>query len=90
MATRKDLEESTENLEPQIDDPDVEVQEEMVSGVLRVSSLRRTFSTEQRHEIQEKLYVNELPNCNINQDDDVTLISDAVANIDWHNLYCPQ
>uniref|UniRef100_A0A8C5TIZ1 Serine/threonine-protein phosphatase 4 regulatory subunit 1 n=1 Tax=Malurus cyaneus samueli TaxID=2593467 RepID=A0A8C5TIZ1_9PASS len=39
MATRKELEEMIENLEPHIDDPDVKAQVEVLSAALRASSL---------------------------------------------------
>ncbi|XP_073926522.1 serine/threonine-protein phosphatase 4 regulatory subunit 1 isoform X2 [Castor canadensis] len=85
MATRKELEEMIENLEPHIDDPDVKAQVEVLSAALRASSLdvhEETIGTEQRRELQEELGVNEPPNCSINQDDSVPLISDAVENMD--------
>lgn len=53
----------------------------MLSAALRASSLdvhEETIGTEQRRELQEELGVNEPPNCSINQDDSVPLISDAV------------
>ncbi|XP_051466609.1 serine/threonine-protein phosphatase 4 regulatory subunit 1 isoform X3 [Apus apus] len=39
MATRKELEEMIENLEPHIDDPDVKAQVEVLSAALRASNL---------------------------------------------------
>ncbi|XP_008943517.1 PREDICTED: serine/threonine-protein phosphatase 4 regulatory subunit 1-like, partial [Merops nubicus] len=39
MATRKELEEMIENLEPHIDDPDVKAQVEVLSAALRASTL---------------------------------------------------
>ncbi|ELV12752.1 Serine/threonine-protein phosphatase 4 regulatory subunit 1 [Tupaia chinensis] len=85
MATRKELEEMIENLEPHIDDPDVKAQVEVLSAALRASSLdahEETISTEKRSDLQDELGINELPNCKINQDDSVPLISDAVENMD--------
>ncbi|XP_063509967.1 serine/threonine-protein phosphatase 4 regulatory subunit 1 isoform X10 [Pongo pygmaeus] len=85
MATRKELEEMIENLEPHIDDPDVKAQVEVLSAALRASSLdahEETVSIEKRSDVQDELDVNELPNCKINQEDSVPLISDAVENMD--------
>jgi serine/threonine-protein phosphatase 4 regulatory subunit 1 len=85
-STRKELEESIKNLEPHIDDPDVKAQVEVLSTVLHASWLdahEETFSTEKKHEVQEELdMVNEIPSCNINQNNFVPLVSDAVDNID--------
>lgn len=81
MATRKELEEMIENLEPHIDDPDVKAQVEVLSAALRASSLdvhEETISVEKRSDLQDELGINELPNCKINQEDSVPLISDAV------------
>ncbi|XP_077831382.1 serine/threonine-protein phosphatase 4 regulatory subunit 1 isoform X8 [Macaca mulatta] len=85
MATRKELEEMIENLEPHIDDPDVKAQVEVLSAALRASSLdvhEETISVEKRSDLQDELGINELPNCKINQEDSVPLISDAVENMD--------
>ncbi|XP_011524081.1 serine/threonine-protein phosphatase 4 regulatory subunit 1 isoform X6 [Homo sapiens] len=85
MATRKELEEMIENLEPHIDDPDVKAQVEVLSAALRASSLdahEETISIEKRSDLQDELDINELPNCKINQEDSVPLISDAVENMD--------
>ncbi|XP_045383188.1 serine/threonine-protein phosphatase 4 regulatory subunit 1 isoform X1 [Lemur catta] len=154
MATRKELEEMIENLEPHIDDPDVKVtsstevmnpskssmrtganffqtpvntdiltsshesqmflmasrmvtpfqkafnllcrdpsgkslymaaQVDVLSAALRASSLdtqEETSSTEKKSDLQDELGVNELPDCKINQDDSVPLISDAVESVD--------
>ncbi|XP_075389326.1 serine/threonine-protein phosphatase 4 regulatory subunit 1 isoform X2 [Tenrec ecaudatus] len=85
MATRKELEEMIENLEPHIDDPDVKAQVEVLSAALRASCLEAhddTLDREKRGDLQEELGVNELPNVKINQDDSVPLINDAVENID--------
>uniref|UniRef100_A0A8C9FF76 Putative WW-binding domain-containing protein n=1 Tax=Pavo cristatus TaxID=9049 RepID=A0A8C9FF76_PAVCR len=46
MATRKELEEMIENLEPHIDDPDVKAQVEVLSAALRASSLNPQEETE--------------------------------------------
>ncbi|XP_069324371.1 serine/threonine-protein phosphatase 4 regulatory subunit 1 isoform X2 [Eulemur rufifrons] len=84
MATRKELEEMIENLEPHIDDPDVKAQVDVLSAALRASSLdaQEETSTEKKSDLQDELGINELPNCTINQDDSVPLISDAVESVD--------
>uniref|UniRef100_A0A2K6FQ73 Serine/threonine-protein phosphatase 4 regulatory subunit 1 n=1 Tax=Propithecus coquereli TaxID=379532 RepID=A0A2K6FQ73_PROCO len=85
MATRKELEEMIENLEPHIDDPDVKAQVDVLSAALRASSLdaqEEPSSTEKKNDLQDELGINELPNCKINQDDSVPLISDAVESVD--------
>ncbi|XP_033034239.1 serine/threonine-protein phosphatase 4 regulatory subunit 1 isoform X4 [Trachypithecus francoisi] len=85
MATRKELEEMIENLEPHMDDPDVKAQVEVLSAALRASSLdvhEETINIEKRSDLQDELGINELPNCKINQEDSVPLISDAVENMD--------
>ncbi|XP_058294642.1 serine/threonine-protein phosphatase 4 regulatory subunit 1 isoform X3 [Hylobates moloch] len=85
MATRKELEEMIENLEPHIDDPDVKAQVEVLSAALRASSLdvhEETINIEKRSDLQDELDINELPNCKINQEDSVPLISNAVENMD--------
>uniref|UniRef100_A0A5F4WI12 Serine/threonine-protein phosphatase 4 regulatory subunit 1 n=1 Tax=Callithrix jacchus TaxID=9483 RepID=A0A5F4WI12_CALJA len=85
MATRKELEEMIENLEPHIDDPDVKAQVEVLSAALRASSLdahEETINIEKRSDLQDELGINELPNCKISQDDSVPLISDTVENMD--------
>ncbi|XP_006891496.1 PREDICTED: serine/threonine-protein phosphatase 4 regulatory subunit 1-like [Elephantulus edwardii] len=85
MATRKELEEMIENLEPHIDDPDVKAQVEVLSAALRASHLdahEETLSIEKTSDLQDELGINELPNVKINQDDSVPLISDSVENMD--------
>ncbi|KAG8519740.1 Serine/threonine-protein phosphatase 4 regulatory subunit 1 [Galemys pyrenaicus] len=85
MATRKELEEMIENLEPHIDDPDVKAQVDVLSAALRASSLdirEEASSVEKKSDVQDELGVNELPNCKINHNTSVTLISDAVENMD--------
>ncbi|XP_075849799.1 serine/threonine-protein phosphatase 4 regulatory subunit 1 isoform X1 [Microcebus murinus] len=85
MATRKELEEMIENLEPHIDDPDVKAQVDVLSAALRASSLdaqEETSSAEKKSDLQDEPGINELPNCKINQDDSVPLISDAVESVD--------
>ncbi|XP_015419080.1 PREDICTED: serine/threonine-protein phosphatase 4 regulatory subunit 1 isoform X3 [Myotis davidii] len=85
MATRKELEEMIENLEPHIDDPDVRAQVDVLSAALRASNLdahEETSDTEKRSDVQDELCVSEQPNCKINHDASVPLISDAVENMD--------
>lgn len=85
MATRKELEEMIENLEPHIDDPDVKAQVEVLSAALRASSLdahEEAVGIEKRSDLEDDLGINEPPNCKISQDDSVPLISDAVENMD--------
>ncbi|XP_012373272.2 serine/threonine-protein phosphatase 4 regulatory subunit 1 [Octodon degus] len=85
MATRKELEEMIENLEPHTDDPDVRAQVEVLSAALRASGLdthTEAVGVEKSAELQDEPGINELPNCKINQDDSVPLISDAVESVD--------
>ncbi|XP_058412698.1 serine/threonine-protein phosphatase 4 regulatory subunit 1 isoform X3 [Diceros bicornis minor] len=90
MATRKELEEMIENLEPHIDDPDVKAQVDVLSAALRASSLdarEEASSAEKRSDVQDELGVNELPNCKINPDVSVPFVSDAVENMDSSLCY---
>ncbi|XP_053524799.1 serine/threonine-protein phosphatase 4 regulatory subunit 1 isoform X4 [Artibeus jamaicensis] len=85
MATRKELEEMIENLEPHIDDPDVRAQVDVLSAALRASSLdarEEASDAEKKSDVQDDLGINELPNCKINHDASVPLISDAVENME--------
>lgn len=85
MATRKELEEMIENLEPHIDDPDVRAQVDVLSAALRASSLdahEEASDAEKKSDMQDELGVSEPPNCKINHDASVPLISDAVENMD--------
>ncbi|XP_077634231.1 serine/threonine-protein phosphatase 4 regulatory subunit 1 isoform X2 [Crocuta crocuta] len=85
MATRKELEEMIENLEPHIDDPDVKAQVDVLSAALRASSLdarEEAGDADKRSDGQDAPGANELPNCKINLDASVPLISDAVENMD--------
>ncbi|KAF7462082.1 Hypothetical predicted protein [Marmota monax] len=84
MATRRELEEMIENLEPHIDDPDVKAQVEVLSAALRASCLdahEETGSVE-KSDLQDEPGINELPNCKLTQDDSVPLICDAVEGVD--------
>ncbi|XP_058532820.1 serine/threonine-protein phosphatase 4 regulatory subunit 1 isoform X2 [Ochotona princeps] len=85
VATRRELEEMIENLEPHMDDPDVKAQVEVLSAALRASSLdahEETVSIEKRGDLEDDLSINELPNCKISHDDTVPLISDAIETMD--------
>uniref|UniRef100_A0A8C5K8C8 Serine/threonine-protein phosphatase 4 regulatory subunit 1 n=2 Tax=Jaculus jaculus TaxID=51337 RepID=A0A8C5K8C8_JACJA len=87
MATRKELEDMIENLEPHMDDPDVKAQVEVLSAALRASSLDaheegEAGGVDQRSELQDEPGLSEPPDCNIKQDDSVPSISAAVENMD--------
>ncbi|XP_013370831.1 PREDICTED: serine/threonine-protein phosphatase 4 regulatory subunit 1 [Chinchilla lanigera] len=85
MATRKELEEMIENLEPHIDDPDVKAQVEVLSAALRASGLdahTEAVGVEKSGKLQDEPGINELPNCKLSQDDSVPLISAAVESMD--------
>ncbi|MEJ1288385.1 ralA binding protein 1 [Cricetulus griseus] len=78
MATRKELEEMIENLEPHMDDPDVKAQVDVLSAALRASTLdahEEASSIEHRSELQDDLGVSELPDCSIDQDAPGPLVS---------------
>ncbi|OBS68562.1 hypothetical protein A6R68_02894 [Neotoma lepida] len=85
MATRKELEDMIENLEPHMDDPDVKAQVEVLSAALRASSLdahEEARGGEHRREPQDELGVSELPDCNADEDASVPFISAAEENMD--------
>ncbi|XP_051010406.1 serine/threonine-protein phosphatase 4 regulatory subunit 1 [Acomys russatus] len=85
MATRKELEEMIENLEPHVDDPDVRAQVEVLSAALRASSLdthEEAGGGEQRRELQDEPGENELPDCNLSPDTSMPSISAAEENMD--------
>ncbi|XP_067403893.1 serine/threonine-protein phosphatase 4 regulatory subunit 1 isoform X2 [Emydura macquarii macquarii] len=86
MATRKELEEMIENLEPHTDDPDVKAQVEMLSAALRASSLEPQEETMagigKGMDSQNELSIKEKRNCKLIEDDTLPLISDTVENID--------
>ncbi|XP_053103333.1 serine/threonine-protein phosphatase 4 regulatory subunit 1 isoform X3 [Hemicordylus capensis] len=85
MATRKELEEMIENLEPHMDDPDVKAQVEVLSAALRASSLDPQEETAagpgKLVDCRNELSIKDQLNCNLIQDDTVPLISDAVEDI---------
>lgn len=83
MATRKELEEMIENLEPHIDDPDVKAQVDVLTAALKASSLETQEDTKSSHLNRETICRNNLIesgriNCKISQDDSIPLISDSV------------
>uniref|UniRef100_A0A7N4V6Z5 Protein phosphatase 4 regulatory subunit 1 n=1 Tax=Sarcophilus harrisii TaxID=9305 RepID=A0A7N4V6Z5_SARHA len=86
MATRKELEEMIENLEPHIDDPDVKAQVEVLSAALRATSMdtqeEKMVNLDREDDLQDEILIKELQNCKINQDDPVPLINDNVENMD--------
>ncbi|XP_075069393.1 serine/threonine-protein phosphatase 4 regulatory subunit 1 isoform X2 [Mixophyes fleayi] len=84
MATRKELEEMIENLEPHIDDPDVKAQVDILNAALKASSLETQEDKKSSHLNRQIIYHNDLIesgrmiNCKILQDDSIPLISDSV------------
>ncbi|XP_008116389.1 serine/threonine-protein phosphatase 4 regulatory subunit 1 isoform X3 [Anolis carolinensis] len=85
MATRKELEEMIENLEPHMDDPDVKAQVEVLSAALRASSLdpQEEVATGmgQSVDCQSELNIKDQLNCQLIQNSAVPLINDAVEDI---------
>ncbi|XP_073407066.1 serine/threonine-protein phosphatase 4 regulatory subunit 1 isoform X2 [Dendrobates tinctorius] len=80
MATRKELEEMIENLEPHIDDPDVKAQVDVLTAALKASSLETQedkISSHLKPEIYRKDKSGRI-NCRVSQDDSTPLISDTV------------
>ncbi|KAM6088588.1 serine/threonine-protein phosphatase 4 regulatory subunit 1 isoform 2-T2 [Chlamydotis macqueenii] len=86
MATRKELEEMIENLEPHIDDPDVKAQVEVLSAALRASSLdpqeETMASIGKGTDSQTELTINDQQNFKPILGDIVPLIGDTVENMD--------
>ncbi|XP_054672032.1 serine/threonine-protein phosphatase 4 regulatory subunit 1 isoform X7 [Grus americana] len=86
MATRKELEEMIENLEPHIDDPDVKAQVEVLSAALRASSLDPQEETMagvgKGTDTQPELTINDQQNFKPILGDIVPLIGDSVENMD--------
>ncbi|XP_049625975.1 serine/threonine-protein phosphatase 4 regulatory subunit 1 [Suncus etruscus] len=80
MASRKELEEMIENLEPHIDDPDVKAQLDVLSAALLASSLdaREEASDEEK----KSEAPDELSNCKLNHDSPVPLINESVESLD--------
>ncbi|XP_075441482.1 serine/threonine-protein phosphatase 4 regulatory subunit 1 isoform X1 [Ascaphus truei] len=83
MATRKELEEMLENLEPHIDDPDVKAQVDVLTAALKASSLETQEQTKPFHLNREISYRNDLIeggriNCKLSRDYSAPLISDSI------------
>ncbi|KAG8571241.1 hypothetical protein GDO81_011567 [Engystomops pustulosus] len=83
MATRKELEEMIENLEPHIDDPDVKAQVDVLTAALNASSLETQEDKKSSHLNSEIIYHNEIfetgrISCKVSQDNSIPLISDSV------------
>lgn len=83
MATRKELEEMLENLEPHIDDPDVKAQVDVLTAALKASGLETQEEKKSSHLNQEIIYRHDTIetgriNCKLSQDDSIPLISDSV------------
>ncbi|XP_073535139.1 serine/threonine-protein phosphatase 4 regulatory subunit 1 isoform X2 [Phyllobates terribilis] len=82
MATRKELEEMIENLEPHIDDPDVKAQVDVLTAALKASSLETQEDKISSHLNQEIYRNNTMESgriiCRVSQDDSIPLISDSV------------
>ncbi|XP_057554899.1 serine/threonine-protein phosphatase 4 regulatory subunit 1 isoform X4 [Hippopotamus amphibius kiboko] len=79
MATRKELEEMIENLEPHIDDPDVKAQVDVLAAALRASSLD---ARDEAGEASRRAPQDELPSRRLDHDATGPLISEAVENVD--------
>uniref|UniRef100_A0A8C0U2N4 Serine/threonine-protein phosphatase 4 regulatory subunit 1 n=1 Tax=Cyanistes caeruleus TaxID=156563 RepID=A0A8C0U2N4_CYACU len=86
MATRKELEEMIENLEPHIDDPDVKAQVEVLSAALRASSLdpqeETMASVGKGADSQTELTINDQQSFKPILGDIVPLIGDTVESMD--------
>uniref|UniRef100_H0ZHQ5 Serine/threonine-protein phosphatase 4 regulatory subunit 1 n=1 Tax=Taeniopygia guttata TaxID=59729 RepID=H0ZHQ5_TAEGU len=86
MATRKELEEMIENLEPHIDDPDVKAQVEVLSAALRASSLHpqeeTMASVGKGTDSQTELTINDQQSFKPILGDIVPLIGDTVESMD--------
>ncbi|CAH6792011.1 serine/threonine-protein phosphatase 4 regulatory subunit 1 isoform X1 [Phodopus roborovskii] len=85
MATRKELEEMIENLEPHMDDPNVKAQVEVLSAALRASSLdahEEASSVEHQSVLQDDLGVGELPDCSRDEDTRGPLVSAVEESMD--------
>ncbi|XP_067146808.1 serine/threonine-protein phosphatase 4 regulatory subunit 1 isoform X4 [Apteryx mantelli] len=86
MATRKELEEMIENLEPHIDDPDVKAQVEVLSAALRASNLdpqeETTVGIGKGTDSQNELSIKDQQNFKPILGDIVPLIGDTVENMD--------
>ncbi|KAM4706265.1 serine/threonine-protein phosphatase 4 regulatory subunit 1 isoform 2-T2 [Rhinophrynus dorsalis] len=86
MATRKELEEMIENLEPHIDDPDVKAQVDVLTAALKASSLETHEESKPSYLNREVSYRHNLIeagriNCEISREESAPLISDSVECI---------
>ncbi|XP_023976320.1 serine/threonine-protein phosphatase 4 regulatory subunit 1 isoform X3 [Physeter macrocephalus] len=79
MATRKELEEMIENLEPHIDDPDVKAQVDVLAAALRASSLD---ACDEASEAARRAPQDELPGCRLDHGTAGPLMSEAVENME--------
>ncbi|XP_061024831.1 serine/threonine-protein phosphatase 4 regulatory subunit 1 isoform X1 [Eubalaena glacialis] len=79
MATRKELEEMIENLEPHIDDPDVKAQVDVLAAALRASSLD---TCDEASEAARRAPQDELPGCRLDHGTAGPLTSEAVENME--------
>ncbi|XP_036679023.1 serine/threonine-protein phosphatase 4 regulatory subunit 1 isoform X2 [Balaenoptera musculus] len=79
MATRKELEEMIENLEPHIDDPDVKAQVDVLAAALRASSLD---ACDEVSEATRRAPQDELPGCRLDHGTSGPLTSEAVENME--------
>ncbi|KAB0403165.1 hypothetical protein E2I00_000988, partial [Balaenoptera physalus] len=79
MATRKELEEMIENLEPHIDDPDVKAQVDVLAAALRASSLD---ACDEVSEATRRAPHDELPGCRLDHGTSGPLTSEAVENME--------
>ncbi|XP_077126311.1 serine/threonine-protein phosphatase 4 regulatory subunit 1 isoform X2 [Ranitomeya variabilis] len=81
MATRKELEEMIENLEPHTDDPDVKAQVDVLTAALKASSLETQedkISSRLNQIYRKNTMESGRINCRVSQDDSIPLISDSV------------
>ncbi|XP_069587149.1 serine/threonine-protein phosphatase 4 regulatory subunit 1 isoform X4 [Ranitomeya imitator] len=84
MATRKELEEMIENLEPHIDDPDVKAQVDVLTAALKASSLETQedkISSRLNQIYRKDTMESGRINCRVSQDDSIPLISDSVEDV---------
>ncbi|XP_069469482.1 serine/threonine-protein phosphatase 4 regulatory subunit 1 isoform X2 [Ambystoma mexicanum] len=84
MATRKELEEMIENLEPHVDDPDVKAQVDVLSAALRASSLDSQEETFSKLDKENRCHANVSRQDRLNYkrilDNSVPLITDAIES----------
>ncbi|XP_070308749.1 serine/threonine-protein phosphatase 4 regulatory subunit 1 isoform X2 [Odocoileus virginianus] len=84
MATRKELEEMIENLEPHIDDPDVKAQVDVLAAALRASSLD---AGDEAGEAARRTPQDELPSCRLDHDAAGPLISEETVDSALHYIH---